>query len=137
MLLRHLFYCKHVERLISNVWITTKTTKNLPVERLSTYGPSFHLRQKMLNFIQNLEYYMTFEVLEPNWEEMIAKIRSGKVANVDRVLQIHSDFLTTCLNDCLLSSPILLSTVKKLLGVCCEFSAFMDKLINRSGGNQG
>ena len=35
---------------------------------------------------------MTFEVLEPNWEEMIAKIRSGKVANVDQVLKIHSDF---------------------------------------------
>ena len=41
----------------------------------------------MLNFIQNLEYYMTFEVLEPNWEEMISKIKSGKVANVDQVRQ--------------------------------------------------
>ena len=125
MLLRHLFYCKHVEKLISNVWITTKVTKNLPLETLRTYGPSFALRQKMLNFIQNLEYYMTFEVLEPNWEEMIANIRSGKVTNVDQVLKIHQDFLTTCLNDCLLSNPTLLTTVKKLLGVCCDFSAFM------------
>jgi len=138
MLLRHLFFCKHVEKLISQVWLTTKVTRNFNyIESFHIYGPSFALRQKMLNFIQNLEYYMTFEVLEPNWEEMISKIKSGKVANVDQVLQIHSDFLTTCLNDCLLSSPILLSTVKKLLGVCCEFSAFMDKLINRSGGNQG
>ena len=24
MLFRHLFYCKHVEKLLSNVWITTK-----------------------------------------------------------------------------------------------------------------
>ena len=125
MLLRHLFYCKHVEKLISNVWITTKVTKNLPIESLRMYGPSFHLRQKMLNFLQNLEYYMTFEVLEPNWEEMIANIRSGKVTNVDQVLKIHSDFLTTCLNDCLLSNPTLLTTVKKLLGVCCDFSEFM------------
>ena len=125
MLLRHLLYCKHVEKLISNVWITTKVTKNLPLEALRTYGPSFALRQKMLNFIQNLEYYMTFEVLEPNWEEMIANIRSGKVTNVDQVLKIHQDFLTTCLNDCLLSNPTLLTTVKKLLGVCCDFSAFM------------
>jgi len=128
MLLRHLFYCKHVERLISNVWITTKTAKNLPVERLSTYGPSFHLRQKMLNFIQNLEYYMTFEVLEPNWLEMISKIKFGKVANVDQVLKIHSDFLTTCLTDCLLSNPELLNTVKKLLAICSDFADFMQKL---------
>ncbi len=86
---------------------------------------SFALRQKMLNFLQNLEYYMTFEVLEPNWEGMIAKIRSGRVANVDQVLEIHSDFLSTCLNDCMLSSPQLLRTVKKLLGVCIDFADFM------------
>ena len=54
-----------------------------------------------------------------------------------QVLQIHSDFLTTSLNDCLLSSPVLLTTVKKLLGVCCEFSAFMDKLVNSSSSSSG
>ncbi len=79
----------------------------------------------MLNFLQNLEYYMTFEVLEPNWEGMIAKIRSGRVSNVDQVLEIHSDFLTTCLNDCMLASPQLLATVKKLLGVCVDFADFL------------
>ena len=26
MLFRHLFYCKHVEKLLSNVWITTKVS---------------------------------------------------------------------------------------------------------------
>lgn len=51
----------------------------------SQFAKSFALRQKMLNFLQNLEYYMTFEVLEPNWAEMIAKIKSGKVENVDQV----------------------------------------------------
>ncbi len=100
----------------------------------------------MLNFLQNLEYYMTFEVLEPNWEGMITKIRSGKVTNVDqvsltnvlcnrytiddssflpKVLEIHSDFLSTCLNDCMLSNPELLTTVKKLLGVCVDFADFL------------
>jgi hypothetical protein len=43
----------------------------------------------MLHFLQNLEYHMTFEVLEPNWVEMIAKIQSGKVANVDQVFFIR------------------------------------------------
>ncbi len=51
----------------------------------SDYVTSFALKQKMLHFLQNLEYHMTFEVLEPNWVEMIAKIQSGKVANVDQV----------------------------------------------------
>jgi len=70
---------------------------------LSLLSSSFALRQKMLNFLQNLQYYMTFEVLEPNWESMIARVRSGDVQNVDQVLEIHSDFLSTCLNDCMLS----------------------------------
>ena len=61
-------------------------TKFYPKSMFVQFSSSFALRQKMLNFLQNLEYYMTFEVLEPNWEEMITKIRSGKVANVDQVI---------------------------------------------------
>ena len=68
----------------SGIWLQVTRNFNY-IESFHIYGPSFALRQKMLNFIQNLEYYMTFEVLEPNWEEMISKIKSGKVANVDQV----------------------------------------------------
>merc|ERR1719245_719534 len=125
MLLRHLLYCKHVEKLLTDVWIATKVQKN---DNSTTYLFSLALKQKMIHFLQNLEYYMTFEVLEPTWEDLIAKISGGKVSNVDQVLQIHSDFLSTCLNDCLLSNTQLLSTVKKLLGVCSEFSDFMNQL---------
>lgn len=125
MLLRHLLYCKHVETLLTSVWITTKVLKT---DTSNVYLASLALKQKMLHFLQNLEYYMTFEVLEPTWEDLIAKITGGKVANVDQVLQIHSDFLSTCLNDCLLSNPQLLTTVKKLLGVCSEFSCYMSNL---------
>ena len=59
MLLRHLLFCKHVERLLCSVWISTKVTKRSSFEQ---FTKSFALRQKMLNFLQNLEYYMTFEV---------------------------------------------------------------------------
>ncbi len=76
---------------------------------------------------------MTFEVLEPNWEALIAKIRSGKVENVDQVLEIHSDFLSTCLNDCMLSNPSLLTTVKKLLGICGDFSNFLVRFTQETG----
>jgi len=128
MLLRHLLYCKHVENLLTNVWITCKVQKSAGAETSSIYLNSLALKQKMIHFLQNLEYYMSFEVLEPTWEDLIAKISVGKVSNVDQVLQIHSDFLSTCLNDCLLSNTQLLSTVKKLLGVCSEFSYYMNEL---------
>ncbi|QQP53566.1 Gamma-tubulin complex component [Caligus rogercresseyi] len=78
MLLRHIFYCKHVERQLCNVWVLTKVTKELPPDQFSIYGPCFALKQKMLNFLQNLEYYMTFEVLEPNWETSYPKSRAER-----------------------------------------------------------
>ncbi len=31
------------------------------------YASAFALRQRMLNFVQNLQYYMMFEVIEPSW----------------------------------------------------------------------
>ena len=56
------------------------------------FTQSFALRQKMVNFLQNLEYYMTFEVLEPNWENMVSKIADGKTENVDQVIvDRHND----------------------------------------------
>ena len=37
MLLRHLLYCKHVENLLTNVWITTKVQKSAGAETSSIY----------------------------------------------------------------------------------------------------
>ena len=70
MLLRHLLYCKYVEKLLTNVWINTKVLKD---HSDSIYNASLALKQKMIHFLQNLEYYMTFEVLEPTWEDLIGK----------------------------------------------------------------
>ncbi len=43
------------------------------------------------------------------------------------MLEIHQDFLSTCLNDCMLSTANgqLLATIKKLLGVCVDFADFL------------
>ena len=72
MLLRHLLYCKHVEKLLTNVWINTKVLK---YENDNICNASLALKQKMIHFLQNLEYYMTFEVLEPTWDDLIGKLK--------------------------------------------------------------
>jgi len=126
MLFRHLFYCKHIERLMSAVWLTNKGTKFLPGSSFAVYHPSFGLRQKMLTLIQNLSYYMMVEVIEPAWDSLVASL--SLCTTVDDVLIKHNDFLDNCLHDCLLSSPQLLTTVKKLLGICSEFSEYMQNL---------
>lgn len=94
MLFRHMFYCKHVERLLCNVWISNKDfhqyslrspkwlvspqpeatfrqAASRPHALFShRFAAAFALRQRMLNFVQNIQYYMMFEVMEPTWHVM-------------------------------------------------------------------
>ena len=58
------------------MWITNKQTKFLPLDQFKVYHPSFALRQKMLNLIQNLSYYMSVEVVEPAWHTLAEEIAS-------------------------------------------------------------
>lgn len=125
MLFRHLFYCKHVERLLGNVWTLNKVAKTFSLDASCSYSSAFALRQRMLNFIQNLEYYMMFEVIEPHWHTFQSKML--EVSNVDEVLLCHNDFLESCLKDCMLTFPELLQVVVRLIKLCVTFSNFMQK----------
>ncbi|XP_052126076.1 gamma-tubulin complex component 2-like isoform X1 [Frankliniella occidentalis] len=124
MIFRHLFYCKHVERLLCRVWLSNKVCKMFPVSSSQSYRPAFILRQRMLNCVQNLQYYMMVEVIEPNWHNFLEKI--NKVTNVDQVLACHSDFLSSCIKDCMLTNPGLLKMVNVLIGVCVSFCRFFE-----------
>ena len=60
----------------------------------------------MLTFIQQLSYFCTNEVIEPNWINMQASLE--KVKTVDELMQDHIDFLDTCLKECMLTNARLL-----------------------------
>ncbi|XP_052809795.1 gamma-tubulin complex component 2-like isoform X2 [Mya arenaria] len=126
MLFRHLFYTKHVERQLCSVWVGNKTAKMYSIQSARWYSAAFALRQRMLNFVQNFEYYMMFEVVEPSWH--IFQTNMQNVSNVDDVLAYHSDFLSDCLKDCMLTNPQLLKIVHKLMMVCVTFSNFIQRL---------
>lgn len=121
MIFRHLFYCKHVERLLCRVWLYNKVVKRFSEARL--YADAFALRQRMLSCVQHLQYYMCVEVIEPSWCHLIQSL--DKVHNVDEVLERHNDFLESCLGDCMLTSPQLLKAVTTLCLVCVQFCTFI------------
>ena len=54
----------------------------------------FRLMQRMLNFVQGLQYYMSYEVLEKNWLLMQRALR--EVATIDEVLARHTGELQVC-----------------------------------------
>ena len=76
----------------------------------------FTLRARMLVFVQQLLYFCTAEVIEPNWQALMARLNAkedGKdgaraVRTVDELMQDHVDFLDTCLKECMLTNSRLL-----------------------------
>ncbi|XP_071477744.1 gamma-tubulin complex component 2-like [Diadema antillarum] len=120
MLFRHLFYCKHVERTLCNIWLLNKEAKRFTLYSSRWYAAAFALRQRMLHLVQNLQYYMMFEVVEPHWHILQDNLR--QVSNIDEVLEHHMDFLDKCLKDCMLTNPDILKNVSKLMLVCVTFA---------------
>ncbi|XP_065159519.1 gamma-tubulin complex component 2-like isoform X2 [Atheta coriaria] len=132
MIFRHLLHCKYVERMICQVWRANKVANKFQAGAAKQYRNTFALRQRMLHCVQNLEYHMMVEVIEPHWCMFLQKL--SKVTNVDEVLSIHSDFLDSCLKDCMLTIPSLLAVVTKLLLICVSFCKFMQaESINPEG----
>nr|XP_012332148.1 gamma-tubulin complex component 2 isoform X3 [Aotus nancymaae] len=125
MLFRHMFYCKHVERQLCSVWISNKTAKQHSLHSAKWFAGAFTLRQRMLNFVQNIQYYMMFEVMEPTWHILEKNLKSA--SNIDDVLGHHTGFLDTCLKDCMLTNPELLKVFSKLMSVCVMFTNCMQK----------
>ncbi|TFK03290.1 Gamma-tubulin complex component 2 [Platysternon megacephalum] len=125
MLFRHMFYCKHVERQLCNVWISNKAAKEYSLHSAKWFAGAFTLRQRMLNFVQNIQYYMMFEVMEPTWHILEKNLKSA--SNIDDVLSHHTSFLDNCLKDCMLTNPELLKIFSKLMSVCVMFTNCMQR----------
>lgn len=126
MFFRQLLFCKHVDRCLCKVWICDKAVKVLPRRQAVGYLCAFSLRQRMLFCIQNLEYYMMAEVIEPQWLKFLDRMQ--KVNNIDDVLTEHWSYLSCCLKDCMFMNPILLRTMRRLMSVCLEFCDFIQEV---------
>lgn len=124
MLFRHLFYCKYVERQLEEVWKGNKIAKRYTLNAVIGYGQAFALRQKMLNFVQNLEYYIMLEVIEPTFHQFLEYVKT-KVSSVDDMIKSHEDYIQKCLRDAMLASGQLLRAIGHLLRLCIVFANFM------------
>nr|XP_048311264.1 gamma-tubulin complex component 2 isoform X2 [Myodes glareolus] len=92
---------------------------------INRFAGAFTLRQRMLNFVQNIQYYMMFEVMEPTWHILEKNLKSA--SNIDDVLGHHTSFLDNCLKECMLTNPELLKVFSKLMSVCVMFTNCMQK----------
>jgi gamma-tubulin complex component 2 len=120
VLFRFLLSLRYLERQLLGSWQSQNTnvawshkTSDREVEFWKRR--TFILRARMLSFVQQLIYFCTSEVIEPNWQLFMAKLGSdgpsgqGPTINtVDELMQDHVDFLDTCLKGCMLTNSKLL-----------------------------
>ncbi|ORX62322.1 hypothetical protein DM01DRAFT_1331765 [Hesseltinella vesiculosa] len=133
LLFRHLLCLKHVEDLLCQAWMEQKERhwRHQPRPTTATNAATafkfraFSLRSRMLSFVQQFTYYVTNEVLEPNWQQLHGNL--AKVDTVDEVLQYHSDFLDSCLKECMLTNSKLLRIFNKIVSSCMKFANHMER----------
>jgi gamma-tubulin complex component 2 len=111
LIFRFLLHLKHVEQLLCSTWIDHKSPAwrtPLPSHPDMEQWRSrvFLLRARMLAYVQQIIAYATFDVLEPNWRNLEAKL--AKVQTVDQLLRDHIDFLDTCSKECMLTNAKML-----------------------------
>ncbi|GAA6071977.1 gamma-tubulin complex component 3, partial [Tachysurus ichikawai] len=56
----------------------------------------------MVHFIHQMQYYITFEVLECSWDELWNKVQQAQ--DLDHIIAAHEVFLDTVISRCLLDS---------------------------------
>lgn len=57
-------------------WTPGGTSCSVTCSRSPRFAGAFTLRQRMLNFVQNIQYYMMFEVMEPTWHVLEKNLKS-------------------------------------------------------------
>ena len=125
-LFRYLLSLRYLESQLSTTWQTQTrgiswghkgANRRLEIWKRRVWT----LRARMLVFVQQLLYFCTAEVIEPNWAKFMSRLKekegaagtssSGFMRTVDELMQDHVDFLDTCLKECMLTNS-------KLLRVC-------------------
>jgi gamma-tubulin complex component 2 len=132
LLFRYLLSLRHLESSLVDCW--GEQGKNSPWKHRSKNPrielwkrKAWTLRARMLVFVQQLLYYCTAEVIEPNWVSLMSRLSAegnedakgkGKATDdggapqvkrtVDELMQDHVDFLATCLKECMLTNSKLL-----------------------------
>ncbi|KAI1344597.1 Spc98 family-domain-containing protein [Xylariaceae sp. FL0016] len=141
-LFRYLLSLRYLESQLSTTWQTHNTavvwshkssTRRLEIWKRRVWT----LRARMIVFVQQLLYFCTLEVIEPNWQSLMSRLKakdgsldgSGKPdRTVDELMQDHVDFLDTCLKGCMLTNGKLIRIHSKLMQTCTVFATYTNWL---------
>ncbi|RYH25587.1 Spc97/Spc98 family protein, partial [archaeon] len=129
LLSRLLYFSKHVERRVLSCWMFQQSTRDC-VHVRGVMGAAYTLRHRMLHFMQNFVYYITFEVINPHEHQLTEDLKQAN--DMDQVMELHEKFLDICLKECLLASQDLLKVLTKLMTTCLLFGDHMTRFMTEA-----
>ncbi|KAH9369705.1 hypothetical protein HPB48_007672 [Haemaphysalis longicornis] len=106
-LFNHLWRTKHMEYMAAAAW--KQQTVNLKVtmrnsKRAPEIVPVLHqchiVLSEMMHFMQQVQYYLVFEVIECAWAELETRVEQAQ--DLDQVIHAHDDFLAALMTRALL-----------------------------------
>ncbi|XP_019959482.1 gamma-tubulin complex component 3 [Paralichthys olivaceus] len=126
-----LWRAKRMEYTLTDIWkgqmCNAKLLKTMP--ELSGVLHQCHiLASEMVHFIHQMQYYITFEVLECSWDELWNKVQQAQ--DLDHIIAAHEVFLDTIISRCLLdnNSRSLLNQLRSIFDQIIEFQSSQDSL---------
>ncbi|TNM94353.1 hypothetical protein fugu_002529 [Takifugu bimaculatus] len=126
-----LWRAKRMEYTLTDIWkgqmCNAKLLKTMP--ELSGVLHQCHvLAAEMVHFIHQMQYYITFEVLECSWDELWNKVQRAQ--DLDHIIAAHDVFLDSIISRCLLdnNSRSLLNQLRAIFDQIIEFQSAQDSL---------
>uniref|UniRef100_A0A671PRM7 Gamma-tubulin complex component 3 homolog n=1 Tax=Sinocyclocheilus anshuiensis TaxID=1608454 RepID=A0A671PRM7_9TELE len=126
-----LWRAKRMEYILTDIWkgqmCNAKLLKSMP--ELSGVLHQCHvLASEMVHFIHQMQYYITFEVLECSWDELWNKVQQAQ--DLDHIIAAHDVFLDSIISRCLLdvNNRPLLNQLRAVFDQIIEFQNAQDTL---------
>ena len=155
LIFRYTHTLRHLETMLVKSWSEhgkePSWMHKSDVRRLEIWKRrAWTLRARMLVFVQQMLFFATAEVIEPNWQKLMAKVdeaeqpaeannspgptdaggqrRKKMKRTVDELMQDHLDMLDSCMKDLGLTQGRLLRIHQKLFLACEMFSKWTTRL---------
>jgi len=132
-LFNFLWRLKRIEYSLTSTWRRQMTSARLGKD-LEELQKDFHkghvLRNEMIHFINNLQYYMMFEVIESAWQELEADM--AKAEDLDQLIVAHQRYIESLMERALLGSGTekLMACLDSIFKLIIKFQQTQDVLYN-------
>jgi gamma-tubulin complex component 3 len=126
-----LWRAKRMEHCLASVW-KAQASYNRHVHKMTEMAPVLYqchlLTASMMHFIHQMQYYVTFEVLECGWADLEkAVVQAG---DLDQVISAHTTFLNNITSRALLdpSSQTLLRQLRTIFDLIVQFQRAQEEV---------